>query len=295
MKKFTCLVVSGGSFGGISAIGVIKCLEEYQDMSNIYTYVGTSAGAIICAAAALGFSSSEMMEFFLAQMKNPRLTTFNTIELLNVLNSYGLSSGSNLDMFIDELFRFKKLASNITFLEFAKVTGKNLVVCVSNVSKCKLEFWDVDNTPSISVKMAIRTTCSIPILFNPVMYKGDWYVDGGIYNNFPLNYFNTVQSPLQDILAIRMVNKDKMAKELSSFFSFVGRIISSMIENTVDMHVMLSSKKDNILELNIACESLMDLTTCDNNLKILLSKEKVSQMFNGGYEAAKKTFQEAFD
>ena len=31
---------------------------------------------------------------------------------------------------------------------------------------------------------------SIPIIFTPIKYNDDLYVDGGLFNNFPINYCN---------------------------------------------------------------------------------------------------------
>ena len=56
------LVLSGGGFRGIAHIGVIKLLEEL----NIHpTHIsGASAGAIVGAFYAAGYSAHEILDFF---------------------------------------------------------------------------------------------------------------------------------------------------------------------------------------------------------------------------------------
>ena len=43
----------------------------------------------------------------------------------------------------------------------------------------------MDNTPDAEVFMALRASIAIPILFEPVLYKGNLYIDGCIFENIP--------------------------------------------------------------------------------------------------------------
>jgi NTE family protein len=63
MKEFTYgLVLSGGGIRGLAHVGVIKALEE----EGIYpSYIaGASAGAIVGAFYAAGYSGEEILAFF---------------------------------------------------------------------------------------------------------------------------------------------------------------------------------------------------------------------------------------
>ncbi|MFT4667761.1 MAG: putative acylesterase/phospholipase RssA [Polaribacter sp.] len=60
--KITGLVLSGGGVNGIAHIGVIKALEEYGIRPSVIS--GASAGAIVGAFYAAGYSTDEILEFF---------------------------------------------------------------------------------------------------------------------------------------------------------------------------------------------------------------------------------------
>jgi predicted acylesterase/phospholipase RssA len=53
---------------------------------------------------------------------------------------------------------------------------------------------------------AITMTCCMPIVFRPVMYKGEYYIDGGIASNYPLREAiaarNAPDADADDILGI---------------------------------------------------------------------------------------------
>ena len=60
------------------------------------------------------------------------------------MSTYGLSSGIGITRLLERALEKKIHIKDITFLELAKMTGKNLAVCVTNLSKDTTEFFDVD-------------------------------------------------------------------------------------------------------------------------------------------------------
>ena len=61
LKKGYCIFEGGGA-KGVAHLGVLKAIEEVDDL-QIHGYAGTSAGAIMAALAAAGYSSKELLEF----------------------------------------------------------------------------------------------------------------------------------------------------------------------------------------------------------------------------------------
>ena len=77
-----------------------------------------------------------------------------------------------------------------------------LVVCVANLSKEKSEYFNIDTMPNLSVATAIKFSCSVPVVYAPLTINDDVYMDGGLYNNFPIDYFKDTK--LKDILGINI-------------------------------------------------------------------------------------------
>jgi len=282
MKQFTSIVLSGGSLWTIASIGALKRLHEDQNISGtVKNFVGTSAGAIICACLAMGYTPQECVDLLMNDFVDKTSINFDPLEALELLDTYGLTSGKPLDILLELIFKKKKIASDITFLEFAKLTGKNLVICVSNVNHARSEFWCVDETPGISIKFALRATCSIPLIMTPVTYKGNIYCDGCIYNNFPISYFK--ENLLKDIFAVRITDF-VASQKLDSAMHYFWRIISSMIYTITELNIQKFNSSDNIISLSLHCKDICSIT--NDTLELKINKEAITKMYEEGYKRA---------
>lgn len=276
--RFTNMVVSGGAFKTLSSIGCLKCLEEKGITSNIKNCVGTSAGSIISLAIVLGYTSKEIKEFCIEYLQKEQITSFNIEEIFNIFATYGLNSGINIETFISCMINKKLNVKDITFLELAKVTGKNLVVCVANISKEREEFWSVDTTPLINVVKAVRASCSLPLLFTPVVHEGDMYVDGGIYNNFPIDYFSN--NKLRDILGINIVGKVKISTD--DFVQYMTSLFHTVIKRLTKEYK--PSVNNNIVTLEFEDEMWISLA----DFKVHIPNETLEHYINVGYTKMKE-------
>ena len=67
--------------------------------------------------------------------------------------------------------------------QFYKLFKKHIIVKVVNVSQDRIEYIDHINNPKMNILKLIQITTSIPLLMKPVIYKGDFYLDGGLSGN----------------------------------------------------------------------------------------------------------------
>jgi len=281
---FSSIVLSGGEMKVIATIGCIDALLERQSIDNIRNFIGTSAGALLCCALCMGYTPKECLEFLHDELSKPEINKFDPLEILNIFETFGCSSGHNLDLLIQHLFSKKKFSKDITFIEFAKHTGKNLVVCGANITKESPEFFCVDNTPSMSVFLAVRISCNIPIIFNPIRYDGCLYADGMIYNNFPIDYFQP--NKLRDIFAVNIFRKN-MDFEGSFAKYFVNLMFS--IQRLLTKYTLKSSREANIVTIDLN----NDLSYFDmGKMEINITMEKLKEFYDKGYEQAKQQLTE---
>lgn len=278
---FNNMVISGGSLRAICAIGLIKYLEEQNIMNNIKTYVGTSAGSIVCLLATLGMTSIEMIDFIKKTVKKDYVKKLDETEVLNFLNTYGLNSGILIERFIEDAILYKLGFGDISFLELTKQTGRNLVVCVANISKECEEYWSVDTTPSMSVIKAIRASCSLPFIFTPVKYNDCLYVDGGLLNKFPIDYFQ--ETNMKNIVgfcikSVCISNIENMLDYVNALMATVMNVICQ--KNTPKIH------SDNIVHLEMNDLGLFSLEDC--TLKI--TDEMIDKFVETGYNSTIVTF-----
>jgi NTE family protein len=201
------LVLSGGGATGFAHIGVLQALEEKGIPIDYIT--GTSAGALVGAFYAAGFSPLEIREF----CKNEDFLKMATGELRPEQQFFIKEDDPKSDMVsfrfaIDSLIQ-KSLPTNFTnstFLDFElmKILGTvgaakgndfdNLFVpfrCLASdiVSKENVVF------KSGHLNEAVRASMTFPFYFQPLRINGRLLFDGGLYNNFPADILYKEFSP----------------------------------------------------------------------------------------------------
>ncbi len=188
------LVLSGGGAKGLAHIGVIKVLEEAGIRPD---YIGgTSMGSIVGALYAIGYSVDSLYSmgndydwgyFFTDEISRrdlaleeredaDRFFVSVPIQEKKIQIPTGVISGQNIDNRLNTLFAPVYDERNfdnfqIPFLCIATdiETGKEVVFREGYLPKI------------------IRSSMSIPSVFNPIEIDNKLLVDGGVVNNFPVN------------------------------------------------------------------------------------------------------------
>ena len=288
MKKqhfcFSKLVVAGGAIKSLSAIVSIAYLEEVNLVQNLKHFVGTSAGSIICLFLVLGYSAQEIVKFLNENIAKDEIANVNIEDIFGIIDNYGLNLGRNLEIFLSNIIYEKIKVKDVSFLDLAKHTGKDFVVCVANLSKEKEEFWSVDTVPNMSVLKAIRTSCSLPLLFTPIKHNGDLYLDGGLYNNFPIDYFTKSISNIKDIIGINIVSTSK--NTINTFIDYITKIFQTVINRLTKEYT--NELNDNILTLQFEDEGWISF----KGMRIDISKETLENYILIGYQKMKELIKE---
>lgn len=277
MKEFHSIVISGGSMKAISVIGILKYLEDVNRIDPIKNYVATSAGTIMSFLIVLNYKADEIVKFLLDNLYDDEINTFEIDELFNILSEYGLSKGTNLITFLQRALYNKLKVNDIDFITLSKITGKNFVVCIANLTQGRSEFYNVDNTPTLSVITAIRISCSLPFILTPMSVNGDICIDGGYFNNFPIDYFK--DDTLKDILGINI--KCATCRKADTFIKYISLLMNALVDKANSKSI--NDKDRNIITIDFQDESLINFT----NMKLNFPKEKMKEYIKSGYDAIK--------
>ncbi len=159
-KKGVALALGGGAARGLAHIGVLKVLAE--EGIPVCGVAGTSAGAVIGAAVCAGHSWETILE-------KARAIDWPDIVTLS-LPRKGFLSLAKLEHFVDRFLGSKSFDE--LYIPFA-------AVAVDLIS------GDVVVLNSGSVAAAVRASCSIPGIFEPVARGGKVLADGGLRNDVP--------------------------------------------------------------------------------------------------------------
>jgi predicted acylesterase/phospholipase RssA len=208
----TTLVLSGGSLDGIAFIGAIKRLEEDGALSRVRNFVGSSFGALLCMYLALGVGWNRALDEIMGHVRAFRGPGDKLGALVRAYDKLGILDG---DAFMGVRVRgaLKEHAGDeaITFLDFAKRTGKHLIVTGADLTAAKTVYYSVSTTPDMPVWLAVRISTAIPLVFTPVIdaKTGHVLVDGGVFDNFPVDFEDVCRGSegLKDTIAMTVSRK----------------------------------------------------------------------------------------
>ena len=153
------LALSGGGAKGFAHIGVFRMMEECALRPDII--VGTSAGALMGALFADGYSAAEIQELFTGR-------EFSEFAQLQIPKA-GLFDSKRFRYFLRRHLRTK----NIEDLQIP------LVVVATDLDNG--ESHEFRSGPIVE---AVTASCSIPIIFSPVVINGVHYVTPRLCTNF---------------------------------------------------------------------------------------------------------------
>ena len=193
-NNFKNIVFEGGGVKGIAYVGALQALEEYDVLFNIKRVGGASAGAINALLLALDYTLTEIKDtMWSLDFNNFMDDEWGIIRDTNrLVNQFGWYKGEFFLDWIGDIIEKKTGKRFITFKDFSQWGTKDLYIVGTNLSKNCSEIFSSENTPDMSIMEAIRISMSIPLFFSAVRREtnGDVYVDGGIFNNYPVKMFD---------------------------------------------------------------------------------------------------------
>jgi len=230
METYTNLVFEGGGVKGIAYVGALRVLTSHNLLSNFTSFAGSSAGAIVATLLACN-ATTEYMEKTIISLDFSKFMDDSWgifRDFYRILTSYGLYKGDELLQLFETILKDTTGSKDITFAELYDKTQKVLVITGSNVNTCKSEYYSKDTTPTMKVKNALRITVSIPFVFKPIISEtGDLLVDGGTYNNMPMNVFRESED---FTLGLRLMSDvDKMGrKEIKGLKNYASELVGNL-------------------------------------------------------------------
>ena len=224
-KDIDTLFLSGGGVNSISILGSLKYLFEKgiidTKLNNIKNIIGVSGGLIHILPLILGYSIDETIDLFLRIDISKYCD--NKIKLNNILNKYGVNDYHTIQNISELFLKHKKIDVKITLLDFYKLTKKNILFKSFNLTKEEIVFINHKNYPELPLSLALCMTSCAPIIFTPVIYKGEVYVDGGVCGNFPFDIIK--KRKYKNYIGINIIENNIQQKnitnEIDNFFDYL--------------------------------------------------------------------------
>lgn len=284
---YSHLVFTGGGMVGLSYLGVIRYLQEIGIDKEIREVSGTSIGALFAFLFAMHISEGELEEYFKDFLQKDGNISYPLQGLLSIMDTYGIDDGERftkpLRHFAHTKYGWK--SETMTFREFVKKTGINMIICATNLNTQKATYFSVNTTPDICVFEAIKASMCVPLLVKPVLIKDELYIDGGTCDNIPVVGFENIPSNKILIINAAATPIVKQGTVIDNFFIYLETILQVILNTANDIVKMkhLMSSYDVLLLDNAPISFLRLQTYDDSTIKAVISEEDLDAVIAYGY------------
>lgn len=231
--QITHISFSGGGMSGLAYLGVVRYMQMEQIDKKIQSLVGTSMGALFACVMALGIPAGTMEVDLKKFFADPKNAFFEAASLMQMFHRMGIEHASIVTRPLEKYFLELWGTLDVTFLDFAKKTGKDLVICASCIETSSATYFSVNTTPDVYVLHAIQASMAVPMVFFPVEINGKHYVDGGVTDNQPVDCFG--DRARESMLAVRMTWKKQeeatpVATVTENVVTYLSHIMYTMFQ-----------------------------------------------------------------
>jgi predicted patatin/cPLA2 family phospholipase len=274
---FETLVISGSALKGFASLGALQYLDENKYLDDIHTYIGTSAGAILCYLLSIGYRPVEILVSICTGTVLDKLKNF---DLVKMINGQGAVDFIYLQQFLEKL-TIDKIGHFITLKELKDEFNKTLTCCVYNLTKKKVEYLNFENYPNLPCITALRLSSNLPLLFDNYKYMDSYYIDGGIVDNFPIQLSKSESTIGIHIKGIETIYDLKEFKLLEYIYEILFIPINII-------------HKDKISKLSTANNTIVTIEFNDPTLifNFNLSSQRKLDLFSEGYCKCKQILEE---
>lgn len=221
ITEFDTIVLSGGAAKGLCTLGALQYAEDNFRLKHVTNFIGTSVGAIIGYLLAIGFKPVEIVVWICTHQL---LETLRQFDIVNMVNGAGATSFAPITEQLEKM-TISKIGKYINLKDLKEIYGKTLICATYNRSKRKTEYLGPETYPDLPCLTALKMSANFPFIFEKFLYMGDFFIDGGISDNFPIDVGDIIG---KKVLGIVLNEHDDEHSDIASiklledFYELVG-------------------------------------------------------------------------
>ena len=228
------VVISSAGPNGFIQLGMIsQCIENNLiSLDHLKGIYASSAGAIIAVLLCMHVSVEDMLDYFIHR---PWHKWFK-IDVTQFMKNRGIVSSSIFVDLLSPFFMLHDIPLDINLKDFYEKTNIDLHIFTTSVKELKAVDLNHCTFPNLSVIQAVSMSASVPLLFTPVLYEDEYYIDGGMLTHCPV-------SPYPEQSLVIMID-NVQPSTFDSAFEFIQHlivksfnIVCSNIERPIGKHV----------------------------------------------------------
>ncbi len=301
-SKTALLLGGGGLTGGVFEVGTLKAIGDFlkkRSINDFDIFVGTSAGSLIAASLAFGFTSDDFFkalhnesealpalkkrDFYhlntkeilynyftfpvgLAKIIHQKVKTKNysilnfTADVISKLLPQGFFTTAGLRDFL-----LKNVIKDPALDDFNQL-AKELYITSCNIDTGERVVFGEDGFRHISISKAVEASSAFPFLYKPVRYKGNDYVDGGVKRTLHMDI--AIAHGAKLLICINPIapfnntrrSADKKYISQTGIVNIVDQAFRAVIHSRASLGIEIVKKENPDLDIIVFEPKLDDLT-----------------------------------
>jgi len=275
-----CLVLSGGGHVGFIELGEAYYLEQQKiwDKTKLKSIYATSAGAILAVLIALDLDWETINDYMILRPWD-KVCEIKVDNILNLLDTKGIYGEEIFIQFLKPLLDALDYSIDITLEEFYEKTKIELNFLSFNISLYESILLNHSTFPTLPLYKALHMTSCIPIIFKPVEWNEEMYIDGGITCNYPIEHALKKYDKENILGFFFIINKTNYTVQKET--SMLNYLFSIFVVNIFKNYQM-----NNLIENEIVYDKQEDIQNFEL-FDCVQSIEKRKYLFDKGIENAK--------
>jgi predicted acylesterase/phospholipase RssA len=293
-KHYKGLCLSSGGIRGLLISGALYEFWKRGQLGEVEYFAGSSIGSAIALMMAIGYSPLDTLTSVCLPDFASQFMTINFLNLPKLLGVYPISILRNkLTQMV-----LLKLGKIPTFLELKNEYNKTLITvtyCISETDPEKRKtYCSLETTPDMNVVEAVILSCSIPLIFEKVIYEDKHYIDGAYTTSFPIEKLQQTCPPETPILGVLL---ESTSYNTNSFMGMLSAIFTiplaeqdnlKNVSSTTDVIEITNDKSANIdgTNFNISskektemfCYAQKQVSNLMQTIQSIESKENVDRI-----------------
>lgn len=293
--------------GGVKIVGLTGALYYCEEEQHIVwqNLAGTSAGAVLAALVAAGYTAANIRDIifqldfnkikdegFFSQFSLPG-------KLISLLWDKGIYKGNFLETLVADLLA-QKGVHTFGDLRIPGETDRRYIyrlnVIASDISRGKMLVLPLDladyglDPDRFSVARAVRMSAAIPFYFKPVIMphrrngtvQTSYIVDGGLLSNFPVWLFDADADPAWPTIGFRLTEPATgQGRVIHSIIDFLAAVVATMLEAHDQRYIEEHNFQRTVVIPTLGVQAIrFDITV-----------QEKERLFQAGYDAAARFFQ----
>lgn len=240
------------SGGGVKAAAFLGAIRQAQEHVRFDGWGGTSAGSIVAALLACGYSTEELQDV-LYEAPYGEFFKVNPLRVALIKYYKGVVNPNPLLGWLQAHIEKKCKHRGVTFKTLQE--KRPLKIVAADIATRQIKVFSRKETPNTEIATAVLASCSFPLIFPSVKNDGRELVDGGVLSNFPMWLFDDELEPSRQftpVLGFSLISETEKPVG-SSLLQYVYSVFQSVLiaQDRIQEKYLDTARSSNIIRIPV--------------------------------------------